>query len=459
MNREIKTNLLNEEEAKSQPIALTNTSIQSLINNKITNKSNCSINLEYSQSIKELISEQIEKVIQWWLKVGAFSYSNSMTNKIMAIFVLLFLTVNIILWAITMPTNGYCYLLDACVLTFQVESLFLYIFAYKYINHSFISHVIDSLTNVDIANKLLNQIIKEYYKLHGDSSNNNELIVDDARIIHERAKSLLPRDGIMIFNNQLKYCSLLVIPAYITGYMITFAEHQSNQVWNYYVMIGNALDFIRYVPQVLHIALVRSFYVTFTVQIDKFRTRYRVSSRFDLKTKNDAEEQESLLPNITANEFIADFEGVIKRYRLLSKQLAAWIAIYLLFNTISFVFFALATISYLVNGSCKDTFDYYYYAHYLIELATFFIGWIFLVLPFCENHRLLSRFVRDLQCSDQIKNVNERIAISQYLESNLEASPFSIYGTKATYSKFFWVLNIVFFTIGLNVISKVSAIV
>ena len=119
----------------------------------------------------------------------------------------------------------------------------------------------------------------------------------------------------------------------------------------------------------------------------------------------------------------------------------------------------MATISYTLGGSCKSTFDYYYYSHYSIELATFFIGWVFLVLPFCENHRLLSRFVRDIHCNDQMVNVNERIGISQYLESILEASPFSIYGTKATYSKFFWVLNIVFLTIGLNIISKLSIIV
>ena len=66
--------------------------------------------------------------------------------------------------------------------------------------------------------------------------------------------------------------------------------------------------------------------------------------------------------------------------------------------------------------------------------------------------------LRDLQCSHKIGNVTERVAICQYLESVLEASPFSIYGMKATYSKFFWVLDIVFLTIGLNVVSKLSSV-
>ena len=62
---------------------------------------------------------------------------------------------------------------------------------------------------------------------------------------------------------------------------------------------------------------------------------------------------------VAADEFITDFEGLVRKYGLLSKRMAAWMAMYLLFNTISFTFFALATISYLVNGSCKDTFDYF----------------------------------------------------------------------------------------------------
>eukprot|EP01084_Bolivina_argentea_P196428 336704_1 len=450
---EIKTNLLDHDE--TQPIQLL-TSYP--INVTHIQKRSSIVDVQYNTSIKQQISNQIKQEIQWWLKIGAFSYSKNFSNTFMTIFVFLFLSINISLWAITMPGNGYCWLLDICVLTFQIESLFLYVFAYKYINSSFINQVIESLTNIDINNEALNKIIKEYQKQNNTAISNEETMTFDAKRIHERVKNLFPKNGIKIFQKQLKYCILLIIPAYLTGYIIVFEENQSNSFWYYYVFVENALDFIRFIPQVLHIALVRSFYVTFNVELDKFRHKYNVLSRINMHEKTSENNGNQLLTNITCNDFITDFEGLIKKYRRLSKRLAAWIAIYLLFNTISFIFFALATLSALVNGPCNHTFDYYYYSHYLIELATFFVGWVFLVLPFCENHRLLSRFVRDFQCVNKIENVNERIAIHLYLESILEASPFSIYGTKATYSKFFWVLDIVFLTIGLNVVSKLSAI-
>ena len=49
--------------------------------------------------------------------------------------------------------------------------------------------------------------------------------------------------------------------------------------WRYYISIFNLIDITRYLPQIMHIALVTSFYDTFQYKIKYLRKNLNVPSR------------------------------------------------------------------------------------------------------------------------------------------------------------------------------------
>ena len=87
------------------------------------------------------------------------------------------------------------------------------------------------------------------------------------------------------------------------------------------------MDIVRYAPQILHIALARSYYATFPIQLKRLRHKLGVISR---KAEIDLQHYElnQHVLNITHKQFIEECENVIRPYRRLSGQFSLWIVIY-----------------------------------------------------------------------------------------------------------------------------------
>ena len=123
-------------------------------------------------------------------------------------------------------------------------------------------------------------------------------------------------------------------------------------------------------------------------------------------------------------------------------------------NAASFTFFLLSILSSLLGLDCKYSEIGLYYVHYLVELWTFFSGWVFLVMPYCTNDSVLERFFNDVRTMANT-SATEKCAIDRYIDSYTERSPFSIYHVKPSFGKFMNLLYIVFATITLDIVSKV----
>ena len=235
--------------------------------------------------------------------------------------------------------------------------------------------------------------------------------------------------------------------------MIFFTRDNSSGGWHIYVYISNVLDIIRYAPQILHIALARSYFQTFLIQIQRLRESLGVIKRKDELNCADFEMGRHKLC-VTHDKFIEKCEMIIRPYRRLSSSLSEWILVYFICNALSFTFFLLSIVSALLNSNCQYDEIGLYYAHYLIELWTFFAGWVFLVMPYCNNQSILESFFNDVKTMANISSI-EKCAIDRYIDSYKERSPFSIYSIKPSYSRFMNTLYIVFATITLDIITKV----
>ena len=216
------------------------------------------------------------------------------------------------------------------------------------------------------------------------------------------------------------------------------------------------MDIIRYAPQILHIALARSYFQTFNIQLIRLRSQLGVIKRKDYVKDTDFELGRHKL-SVSHEEFIEICEKIIRPYRRLSSQLSEWIVVYFLCNIATFIFFLLSIVSALLSTDCLlDDFGLYY-AHYLIELSTFFVGWAFLVMPYCKNHTILESFFNDVKTMANVSAI-EKCAIDRYIDSYTDRSPFSIYKVKPSYFKFMNMVYIVFATITLDIITKVYQI-
>eukprot|EP01083_Nonionella_stella_P080080 219865_1 len=396
-----------------------------------------------SSELNTRISNHIRVKIHGFLKWFGF---RSSPIAIICI-VMAEMMINTVVNALTFNHSQYCLYLNVCVLLFQAESVILYGFAFCSVTKEFIDKVVSQLSQIDICSPVYQQVV--------DNIGGRKVRKRSSLEIYEEYKShqSFEHSGARIVMNEALKCLLVVIPSYLSGYLIWFVPFGGDNIWEVYVYFSNVLDIIRYAPVILHIALVRSYFQTFPIQLQQIRDRIGVIKRKDELYDSDYELGKHKL-SITHADFVELCETVIRPYRRLSSQLSAWILIYFVCNAATFTLFLLSVISTLMNGDCQYSQIGIYYIHYLIELWTFFAEWGFLVLPYCTNESLLNAFFNDVKTMANISAI-EKCAIDRYIDSYDDKSPFSIYSIKPSYKKLLNLLHIVMITITLDIVSKV----
>eukprot|EP01084_Bolivina_argentea_P287888 494047_1 len=408
----------------------------------------------------EVIASHTRNKILFWLKWFGFRHS----PPIVIIIVMGVLIINLTVNALTVKNSEYCLYLNMCVLSFQAESVVLYFFAFYSVTKLFIEKVVTQLAHIDLRNPKYTEILDD--EVQNQTDNRSEVLISSLKFnkiksvhkktsvrIYERYKSQTKQTGSQIFINEALKCLSIIFPSYLTGYFIFFSADNSSRGWHIYVYVSNILDIIRYAPQILHIALARSYFQTFPVELQRLRNELCVIKRKEDLNEQDYENDKCTL-KVTHKTFIEMCERVVRPYRRLSSQLSEWIVVYFVCNAVGFTFFLLTLISALLNKDCQYNEIGLYYFHYLVELWTFFAGWVFLVLPYCNNQSILTSFFNDVKTMGNISAI-EKCAIDRYIDSYLEKSPFSIYSVKPSYGRFMNLLYIVFATITLDIVSKV----
>lgn len=154
---------------------------------------------------------------------------------------------------------------------------------------------------------------------------------------------------------------------------------------------------------------------------------------------------------ITHYEFKHEFQKILYLYRNLCSKLKFFVVTYLVLNSLCFIFVSITIIKLSSSSECNINSKYY--VHYILELILYFLGWIAIIIPFAENHRLLRSFTRDVIATKVFNNQLDQILIQQYLQSCVEASPFSVGYINPTYSRIFIIFYAVFIIVGGQLIS------
>ena len=81
--------------------------------------------------------------------------------------------------------------------------------------------------------------------------------------------------------------------------------------------------------KILHIALARSYFSTFPIQLERLRALWDVKRRKDELKPEDYEMGKHKL-NVNHEEFIRKCEQIIRPYRRISSKLSEWILAYFL---------------------------------------------------------------------------------------------------------------------------------
>jgi len=299
---------------------------------------------------------------------------------------------------------------------------------------------------------LVNDSIYRY-----DSLCNNP--INKAQKVCDKLTESMDNHGMKMLKQEMKLSLKLILLSYLTGFIIffTFKSDKDTSLWHVYVTISNSLDLLRYLPQMFHICLARAFYRTFEIRIDNLRRKYNIKSRKKYPYSNSNEfGSNDIRVDIDSNEFIYDLESICRSYRIVSssKELIAWIFIFLICNSLVFIFYLISVVSAFddphdYHGDCEKT-NNWYYAHYLAELLTFFISWIYLVLPFAMNNVIIDELCYDIMHSIHDNN-NEKHSLSIYLNALKMSSPFNVYGFELSYTKIITILSTVILTIGVDV--------
>ena len=154
---------------------------------------------------------------------------------------------------------------------------------------------------------------------------------------------------------------------------------------------------------------------------------------------------------VTHYEFKHEFQKILHSYRHLCNKLSLFVGIYLFVNSLCFIFVSITIIKLSSSSECNINGKYY--VHYILELVLYFLGWIAIIIPFAENHRLLRSFTRDIIATKVFNNQLDQILIQQYLQSCVDASPFSVGYINPTYSRIFLIFHAVFIIVGGQLIS------
>ena len=149
--------------------------------------------------IESTISNHISSRINNWLKYWGFRNS----PEWVVAFVITILIVNLITNAVTIKNSVYCIYLNICVLTFQAESVILYVFAWYSVTKQFIKKVVSQLTDIDICSRQFQLTIDKYtnnnhVQIQNKNKNKNEdneagLIVSSlkfGKVPHHRSTSV-----------------------------------------------------------------------------------------------------------------------------------------------------------------------------------------------------------------------------------------------------------------------------
>eukprot|EP01083_Nonionella_stella_P037831 103095_1 len=393
------------------------------------------------------VSNHIRFRINRWLKW--FGFRSSPIPII--IIVSSYLLANLIMNAVTAKNSQYCLPLNLCVVLFQAESFILYGFAFYSVNKTFIEKVVFQLAEIDVCSQPYKQITNEYIENHDRFTQAMSLqIYDDYKAGNKQT-------GSRILLHEACKCLLVILPSYLSGFLIYFVSVVGpigDKPRHVYECLSSGSDFIRYAPLILHIALARSYFQTFPIQLQRLRDSLCVLKRKDDLDYRDCELGKHKL-RINHAEFVASCENVIRPYRQLSSKLSAWILIFFLLNIAAFTLFLLSVVSTVLPfGDCHFDDLGLYYLHFLIELLSFFGEWIFLVWPYCSNTSLLQSFVYDVKTMANT-SATEKCAIDCYTDSIIERSPFSIYAIQPSYRKLMYLFYIVFATITIDIFTKV----
>ena len=228
----------------------------------------------------------------------------------------------------------------------------------------------------------------------------------------------------------------------------------------YFVNITSVVDILRYISVFFVIAVIRIYFKSFKNQIIRFRDKYDIISRSPMKYYNSyINFKTSNRIDIDSNVFINHLECILFKYRRLCNHFRSLISIYLFLNVTGFILIVFSTIlGPFVSRDTNCNKMVYFLIHYIIEMLTFFVGWILLVIPLCENHILLENLSNDFKSKIRMNNLLHKIIIHDYFDSLLIYSPFAIKDIQPKYSKLVIMLYVIIFTVGFQIINLMDNI-
>ena len=340
--------------------------------------------------------DQVDKVQKQLLPIircAPFKFGR-FTRPIYVVIAAFIMMMNIVMCAVSLvkcyntPSDQrtFCPLIGWLTTWFQIESLILYIFAYRNINCEFVNDIAKMLVVVDDPNP--------------------------SRTLHRH----------------LLGPSLIMLCSYLSGYLVFLEPEIQFKPFMILEELSYIFDILRYIPQIFHIALVTLFYSTFHSQISTLREKWNIP---DSKTKVQWDQllnHEKL--SISHHAFKSEFERVVRPYYLMTRntRTIAWIMSYLVLNLITLAFWWLAVLSPQCQKHDKVLI---YDIHYAFEFLSFFAGWIYVMIPFYWNQQLLSRFAEDVRKLSH-EQPSEYTAIMVYLDGLVRQSPVTIRGYDVT---------------------------
>lgn len=181
---------------------------------------------------------------EWYIKYGGLRPPNS--PQCVAIVYWAFMIYNVIFSFIHMflvaGQGAECLMVEFLIEAFQVQSLVLYFIIYRLVDSDLLKTVGDSINTLEYRQKMRKKEILVFL-----------LSRSDPKPIH-------------LVHNQLIMTALIVAPSYLSGFSVfaVLIEHhwdgKEDHVFWYLGMASNVLDFIRYIPLIIHIAIVRSYF-------------------------------------------------------------------------------------------------------------------------------------------------------------------------------------------------------
>ena len=361
------------------------------------------------KDIEDSISQEI------YIKFGGFrnlpSYKTCKCLLYIPLFYASYFMLNLVLTIIFWESQIDCILLDVTVFAFQAESILLYALIFWVVDKKFMKLVAESLAMIKSTKE-----------------NKTNAAIHELRL-------------------QLLYTILIMLAAYLSGYLFLLGPFKDNKNW-YLLLLLNVFDFIRFTPRIVHTALIRSFYTVFPTKLQSIKPKDE-----DFVVNNDKLIHNQL--KMSHNEFIERTEKLIQPYRRNTKEISKFIIFFLVLNILTFTMIIFSALKAFFHTGCWKNVEWEHYLHHLIELASFWCGWVFLVWPISQSHAAFTNYMQEIQAMSH-GNPQEKSAIDSYLNGLLHNSPFAItlMGTP-TYAKMAKILYSVFVTMLFGILTKI----